>query len=105
MHPSRVDHLSGGCVIKHVVWDWNGTLLDDVDACVDSINSLLRERAMPTIARDHYLEHFGFPVRDFYVHLGFDLDREDFDSISAAFIGRYNDSHHLMRLHNGVVGS
>ena len=24
-----------------ILWDWNGTLLDDVDLCVDALNRLL----------------------------------------------------------------
>jgi len=77
-------------VIQHVIWDWNGTLLDDVDACVDTINSLLSERAMGTIDREHYLKHFGFPVRNFYTALGFDLQSEDFGTVSTTFIDRYH---------------
>lgn len=89
-------------MIKHVVWDWNGTLLDDIAPSIDAINSLLRDRAMQEIAHEDYRERFGFPVRDFYIGLGFDLAREDFAGVSATFIQRYRDRLHLMRLHVGV---
>ncbi len=29
---------------KHIIWDWNGTLLDDVKACVDAINNMLDKK-------------------------------------------------------------
>lgn len=89
-------------MIKHVVWDWNGTLLDDVDGCVATINTLLRDRGMHEIGRDHYRERFGFPVRNFYIELGFDMEREDFDRVSATFIARYRERSHTMALHGGA---
>lgn len=75
--------------IRHVIWDFNGTLLDDVSCCVDVLSTLLAERALPPITTERYREEFGFPVRDFYVGLGFDLEREDFDRVSRTFIDRY----------------
>ncbi len=89
-------------MIKHVVWDWNGTLLNDVDVCVDTINTLLVDRAMPALERDRYRQCFGFPVRNFYVEIGFDIEREDFDRVSSTFIARYRSRQHELGLHNGV---
>lgn len=88
-------------MIKHVVWDWNGTMLDDVDVCIDTINSMLSERALPSLARDDYRRHFGFPVRNFYAAIGF-AAHEDFDRVSASFIERYRSRQHELRLHDGV---
>jgi phosphoglycolate phosphatase len=75
--------------IRHVIWDFNGTLLDDVDCCVATLNTLLGERALPAITRAEYQLRFGFPVRDFYVDLGFDFAREQFERVSQVFIARY----------------
>lgn len=75
--------------IRHVIWDFNGTLLDDVSCCVDVLATLLAERALPPITTERYRQEFGFPVRAFYVGLGFDLEREDFDGVSRTFIDRY----------------
>jgi phosphoglycolate phosphatase len=75
--------------IRHVIWDFNGTLLDDVACCIGALSTLLAERSLPPITTERYREEFGFPVRDFYVGLGFDLEREDFDALSRTFIDRY----------------
>lgn len=71
----------------HIVWDWNGTLLDDVQASVNAINVLLRERHLPTIGAARYREVFGFPVRNYYLALGFQLERENWDALAR----RYHD--------------
>ena len=59
-----------------VIWDWNGTLLDDVDAGVQALNKMLVARHLPTITHDFYRAHFGFPVRPFYTLIGMDPDAE-----------------------------
>ena len=75
--------------IRHVIWDFNGTLLDDVDCCVSTLNTLLDERGLPPISRLQYLARFGFPVRDFYLELGFDFENEDFERLAATYMFRY----------------
>lgn len=31
--------------IKHVVWDWNGTLLDDIDVSMEALNTILKRHS------------------------------------------------------------
>jgi phosphoglycolate phosphatase len=88
--------------IRHVIWDFNGTLLDDVACCIGALSTLLAERSLPAITTDRYREEFGFPVRDFYVGLGFDLEREDFDAVSRTFIERYLARLTEARAHDGA---
>ena len=68
-----------------IIWDWNGTLLDDVDAAVNALNRMLDVRGVPPTSRDYYRGHFGFPVRPFYAELGVDLEHEDWDRICVDF--------------------
>jgi phosphoglycolate phosphatase len=75
--------------IRRVVWDWNGTLLDDTGLCIDVMNGLLAERDLPTLDRERYGELFDFPVIDYYRRLGFDFSREPFEIVGAEFIRRY----------------
>lgn len=57
--------------IDVVCWDWNGTLLDDVDVARAAMNAVLRDRELPVIPdQDAYRRVFGFPIRDFYARLG-----------------------------------
>ena len=70
---------------KRLIWDWNGTLLDDVPAAVNALNRMLVKRGASPISIAHYRSHFGFPVRPFYAELGVDLDRWDWDQICEDF--------------------
>ena len=70
---------------QYVVWDWNGTLLDDVSAAVGALNRMLVKRGAQPITVEHYRRRFGFPVRPFYAELGVDLAKWDWDEICEDF--------------------
>jgi phosphoglycolate phosphatase len=71
--------------IRHIVWDWNGTLLDDAAACVAALNRMLEKRRLPPVNLRQYQEAFGFPVKDYYLTLGFDFTRDDWDDVAGEF--------------------
>lgn len=50
----------------HVVWDWNGTLLDDLAIVIDAANVGLTEFGIGPLDEDMYRDHFTRPVRAFY---------------------------------------
>jgi phosphoglycolate phosphatase len=68
----------------HLIWDFNGTILDDVGLGVSSVNSMLEARGLPVIPSvERYREIFDFPIRDYYRGLGFDFDAEDYEAVLA----------------------
>lgn len=68
----------------HLIWDFNGTLLDDVQLGIDCVNPMLAARGLPTIPDvNAYREVFGFPIKEYYRRLGFDFDREDYETTLA----------------------
>jgi phosphoglycolate phosphatase len=91
--------------IRHIVWDWNGTLLDDIGACVETINRMLRRRTLPLLDANRYREIFGFPVRDCYLVLGFDLEREDWDAVAREFHANYAEASQSAGLRPGTVAA
>mgnify|MGYP001157019747 FL=1 len=74
---------------KHIIWDWNGTLLDDAWLFVDIMNGVLENRNMNTITVEKYRKIFGFPVKEYYKKLGFDLKKESFYESGLEFIRAY----------------
>lgn len=89
--------------IQHVIWDWNGTILDDVDACVDAANRMLSPRRLPPLTRRRYLEIFGFPVRSYYDELGFDFSVEAWDALAREFHDNYEVTSRDARLREDVT--
>ena len=75
--------------INTILWDWNGTLLNDVTICLDAINDLLEKRDQPLLSLATYKEIFTFPVKDYYVKAGFNFEHEPFDKVALEFIELY----------------
>ena len=74
----------------YVLWDWNGTLLDDLALNLSVENELLRRRGLFERAdKDYYLEHFGFPIIEFYRALGFDFSKEDYADVANEYADTY----------------
>jgi len=55
--------------MRHVIWDWNGTLADDLPVVIDAVNVSLAAVGEPPIDADGYRNHYTRPVRDFYDRL------------------------------------
>ena len=76
-------------MIKTIIWDWNGTLLNDTDICIESMNDMLGKRKLPALSLQRYREIFNFPVRNYYVSAGFDFEVENFDVVAIEFMDLY----------------
>lgn len=74
---------------KHIIWDWNGTLFDDVFLCCDIMNALLSRRSMQQITLDTYRNVFTFPVKEYYKDVGHDVSDENWEILSYEFINEY----------------
>lgn len=76
---------------KNIIWDWNGTLLNDISICVASMNRLLDERSLPKLDDDLYRQVFTFPVKKYYEAVGFDFSKEAFNIPALKFIDYYHE--------------
>ena len=87
---------------KHIIWDWNGTLLDDRWLCVKSINHVMLKRNLPQITQQEYMDSFCFPVVKYYEKLGFDFSDESFSDVGTEFIEHYKKGFNKTKLHRNV---
>ena len=76
--------------IDTIIWDWNGTLLNDIDICLSSINKLLIERGLSSLNKNDYKDIFTFPVKEYYKKAGFDFQKEPFDDVAVGFMNLYH---------------
>jgi len=75
----------------HILWDWNGTLLDDVAWCIQCENTMLKKRGLPTLdSLEAYHNVFGFPVREYYSRVGYDFDREPYEALAVEYMSLYH---------------
>ena len=90
---------------QHVIWDWNGTLLDDVDICLGILNEYLEARARPRLDRENYRRRFTIPIIDFYRELGIDFKQyEEYREVARIFHLDYDQRVRDCGLHPGARG-
>jgi phosphoglycolate phosphatase len=89
---------------KHVIWDWNGTIFNDVELGIEIINGLLRPRGLPLLTRTSYRALFTIPVKDYYAKLGFDFAKEPFEVIGRVWMDEYERRKLECGLYDGVGG-
>ena len=74
-----------------VIWDWNGTLLQDLAVNHGIINKMLSARSLGRISLDGYREHFRMPIIDFYRSIGFTLETETFEEVAREYFRFYEE--------------
>lgn len=90
--------------LRLVLWDFNGTLLDDARLCLACLNELLRRRGRPELPFERYREVFDFPVVDFYERIGFDFSKEPFEVPAQEWVALYHERVWTQaRLHEGAL--
>ena len=76
--------------IEVCIWDFNGTILDDVDAGIFAVNELLSECGLSPIPdRSYYRESFGFPIRSYYQKIGFDFEKTPYEELAPRWVEKY----------------
>ncbi len=74
---------------NHIIWDWNGTLLNDVKLCASIMNKLLERESLPGITVAKYRDIFTFPVIEYYKHAGHTFEKNSFEVLGKVFMEEY----------------
>ena len=70
-----------------IFWDWNGTLMDDLDFTHGCLNWMLETHGYPQrYDLAAYREIFGFPIEEYYIRAGFDFARHPYPELAECFI-------------------
>ena len=86
-------------MIKNIVFDWSGTLLDDIECTFITTNSLLKHFDKPPITKQQYRQQFQIPVAKFYAKI---LPGISMSVIDQLFYRQYNDAIQQMPLFDYV---
>jgi phosphoglycolate phosphatase-like HAD superfamily hydrolase len=89
--------------IRHVVWDWNGTILDDNDAVVAAVNTVCATFGRDDIDLDYWRSVYRRPLVDCYRDLlGRELSAGDWVEINRTYHQAYRELLHMTRLSPGI---
>lgn len=88
----------------YCIWDFNGTIFDDIGASIKAVNTLLASRGLPILeSKEKYHEVFDFPIIDYYRKIGFDFEREPYEVIAPIWVELYLEYSKESGLFEGVV--
>ncbi|MFI7021415.1 HAD family hydrolase [Micromonospora sp. NPDC049900] len=74
----------------HLVWDWNGTLLNDLDLVVACTNAAFSSAGGPSVTVAEHRVRFRRPIADYYADvLGRAVDAQDFGRLDKIFHDAY----------------
>ena len=88
---------------KHVIWDWNGTMFNDIELCVNVGNNLFRRKNIPEISIEKYKSIFTIPVKEYYVAAGFNFEEESFEIVGKEWMDEYEERKLECSLHLDLV--
>ena len=76
--------------MKHIIWDFNGTLLNDTQLSLDVDNNVFEKLGIPCITIDDYRNNMTMPVRDFYPAVGVDYSVHNYETIARLWLDEFN---------------
>lgn len=94
LYHDRLFILTKGCrsmKYKHVIWDWNGTLLNDVQLGHRLLNYLQKLKGVKTASFVEYRKMFTFPITEFYKRAGLFKDDKSFYKLADIWIKEYDE--------------
>jgi phosphoglycolate phosphatase len=90
---------------QHVIWDWNGTLLNDRVATVKALDLMLRHRNLGSITPEEYRERIIYPVIQLYYDAGFDLINESYEDMCEEYARNYQEYASTITLHENAANA
>ena len=90
----------------YCIWDFNGTILDDVELGIYAINELFKAHNMEKrIERKEYCEKFDFPIKDYYQRVGFDFEKTPYEELAPEWVDIYFSNFDKAKIYGDVVST
>lgn len=77
--------------VKYIVWDWNGTLLNDSRLSWTITSEFLRKHFDRDFSYDEYRSLYCHPIKSMYDEAGCQMDDETFREFSHRWVDVYNE--------------
>ena len=88
---------------KYIIFDFNGTIIDDVQLCLDLLNEILKLEELPLVDMEKYKNIFTFPIIEYYKRAGITFEKHSFKELSTWFVNKYQPLSFECSLYQGIV--
>ena len=90
----------------YCIWDFNGTILDDVELGIYAINKLFDAHKMnKRLERKEYCAQFDFPIKDYYRRVGFDFEKTPYEDLAVEWVDIYFSNFNKAKLFDDVAST
>ncbi len=90
--------------MQYVIFDFNGTILDDLKVSVDCLNKTIKKYLLRDfISVEEYKRIFTFPVKKYYEAVGFDFDQLDWYEVGQFWMDEYLNNYTKCKLNDGII--
>lgn len=86
----------------NIIWDWNGTLLDDVDVSYNIVMDQMKKCNVPLLSQNELKDLFCFPIKKYYKDMGFDVTDTSFEKLAHDYMTSYKEKIDSVKLFKGV---
>lgn len=83
---------------KNFIFDWSGTLVDDLDPVLDSTNKVFNHFGKPSFTREKFCSEFSLPFKNFYERFLPDISMPELELLYTKF---FNESEEKVKLLEG----
>ena len=90
-------------MIKYIFLDFNGTIINDVDLCLNLLNEILVKQGSKCLSTKEYKNVFCFPIRKYYIDAGIDFNKDSFEDLAIWFINKYQPLSMKCGLYDGLI--
>lgn len=90
-------------MIKYIFLDFNGTIINDVDLCLDLLNKMLRHQGKKELSLEEYKNVFTFPIIKYYEKAGIDFSMNSYEELAIWFIKEYQPKSMMCGLYEGLI--
>lgn len=91
---------------EYIIWDWNGTLFDDVKISVETMNKMLEKTGYKNrIDLALYKDIFTFPVSEYYQKAGFDFSKDKFEDLAKIYVEVYSSLQFTASLNEEAIST
>ena len=90
--------------MQYVIFDFNGTILDDVKVSIDCLNKTIKKYLLRDfISIEEYKRIFTFPIKKYYEAVGFDFDQLDWYEVGQFWMDEYLNNYTKCKLNDGII--
>ena len=92
-------------MIRHIFWDWNGTLADDAALLYQAVNTAMAAIGHPRVSAEQLRVQFARPLSALFGRLTDERCHDEWPAWHAAFIAAHSETQPVLLMRKSALGA